>query len=183
MTSVITPLDDDLEPHSLKLTCGIQEWSGQSFLALQWKGHRYEIMDHGYADMPEKQTKSLVNTWLEDELLTKIKVSPDDLPIGKIKIVPSLVYLRQNNLSPSVEEAEATLTQSSDQYTYSLLYKMNERKLEIQFERKFPHRILGWKESVNNTEVRSAIMLKSIQSDYWNHQQPADKMIRDSLGL
>jgi hypothetical protein len=170
MTTVATPLDYAQAPHSLKVQCSIQDWDGQSFLSLLWKGHRYETYDVQYIESSPKLEKSFANTWLEDELWTKIRVAPDALPLGKIRMVPSAASLRMQNLALKIYDAEAVIVQEQENYSYQVVYKALNRKLEITFEKKFPHRITGWKEIQNDREISLATISKTIQSDYWNHQ-------------
>jgi hypothetical protein len=54
----------------------------------------------------------------------------------------------------------------------------------IVFEQKFPHKIVGWEEtykSKDNLLTSRAVLEKTIQSDYWNHNAPADSTLRAGL--
>jgi hypothetical protein len=183
MTSVYTPLNYDLDPHSLKWVASSQEWNGQTFLQANWKGYRYETHLYSYFGNEGDTDVKLVNTWLEDEMWNKIRIAPNNLPIGKIKIVPSAFYLRLSHTPIKEYEAISTVKDSNGQYIFSLQYPDLGRTLEITFEKAFPHKILSWKEAYGKTEITTATLSKTILSDYWNHVHPEDESLRDSLLL
>lgn len=183
MSAVYTPLDYEEHPHSLKLTSGIQEWCGQTYFQASWKGHRYEVQRFSYFEAEGDSTFSLVNTWLEDEMWNKIRVAPNTLPLGKVKMVPAAFYFRLSHTPVKVYDAVATLQTTTGQYTYVLTYPGLKRTLEITFERNFPHQILQWKEEYGEKEITTGKLVKSIQTDYWNHNRPEDEVMRELLQL
>ncbi len=183
MSSVFTPLDHDHFPHSLKMTASSQDWCGQSFLQANWKGHRYEIQERSYFESEGDKDYSLVQTWLEDEIWTRIRVAPNILPLGQVKMIVSPVYILLSHQENKVYEAEASLTNHVDHYTYTLHYPELNRRLEIDFEVSFPYQILGWKETYGNNEITTGRILKSMMTDYWMHHHPVDEALRDSLDL
>ncbi|HJW27838.1 MAG TPA: hypothetical protein VJ508_01175, partial [Saprospiraceae bacterium] len=79
MTSVFLPLDYDKDPHSLKWVASVQDWNGQWFVQGNWKGHRYEVNAYSYFESEGDTRSTIVNTFLEDEIWTKIRVSPNTL--------------------------------------------------------------------------------------------------------
>lgn len=183
MSSTYNPIDFGRYPHCLRLTASSQDWSDQTFLQMQWKDYRYET--HLYPPPEAKDNKEiiLVNTWLEDEIWNKIRLAPHQLPMGKIEMVPSAIYLRLSNARLKVYKAETSIQDLDNHYEYSIVYPELKRKISVSFEKAFPYRILDWKETVDHKETITATVLKTIQSDYWNLTTGDDKSIRDSLRI
>lgn len=183
MNSVFTPVVYDEYPHSLKLTSGVQDWCGQSFLQSIWKGNRYEVEQFSYFESDGNSKFSLANTWLEDEMWNKIRIAPHKLPIGEVKMIASAFYLRLSHKPNKVYTAQTAVTTSEDHYTYTIHYPELGRTMTIDFEISFPHKILAWKETYGLNEVTTGTLLKTIMIDYWNHNHPVDEGLRDSLLL
>jgi len=183
MGSVYTPIDYDHFPHSLKVSSGIQDWCGQTYWQANWKGNRYEVQRFSYFETEGDSKYSLVNTWLEDEMWNKIRVAPNTLPVGEVKMIASAFYLRLTHKPDKVYVAKTSVNKIGDHYTYTIHYPELSRTLAIDFETSFPHRILGWKESYGLNEVTTGKLIKTIMSDYWNHNHLEDEGLRDSLML
>lgn len=158
MTSVFTALDYQEHPHSLKWESGYQDWTGQTFLQANYKGYRFETRYYSsFADEGDLEVK-LVNTWLEDEIWNKIRVSPDELPVDKFRMVPAAFYIRSSHIALKEYNASATIVEMQDQYEYSITYPDLNRKVMIHFEKDLPHKILGWKEMQDEKEIFSAAL-------------------------
>jgi len=183
MSSVFTPVDYSNHPNSLKLTAGSQDWCGQSFMQYNWKGNRYEIQQMSYFESEGDQSYSLMSTWLEDEIWTKIRVAPNTLPIGNITMIPSAFYIRLSHKPNKVCEAVTSLKTEGDEYNYTIQYPELKRTMEIKFQSVFPYKIMGWKETYGNNEVTSAHITSTIMSDYWKHNHPEDEVLREKLKL
>ena len=183
MISVFTPTDYKQFPHSLKLVAGTQDWSGQSFSQFLWKGNRYEVVQYSYVESQGDGEYSMVNTWLEDEMWNKIRVAPNTLPIGDVKMIASASYLQLSGKPNKIYKAKTAVVQSAQHYTYSIQYPELSRTLAIDFEIAFPHKILGWKETYGINEVTTGTLLTTIMSDYNAHRLPQDEALRDSLLL
>jgi len=183
MSSVFTPLDYKKDPHSLKLVASSQEWCGQTFLQANWKGYRYETHQYSYFENEGDSETKLINAFLEDEIWNKIRVDPDVLPIGKIKIVPAAFYLRLTHTAIKEYDGVASLKEQDGQYVYAIQYPDLGRNMEITFDKAFPHKIMGWKETYGKNEITTATLSKTLMTDYWNHNHPEDEPLRDSLNL
>jgi hypothetical protein len=92
----------------------------------------------------------LEKTLLEDELWTRIRLNPAKLPIGHIRLLPSLTT-RQGRLW--AEKAIATRADSGSVafsrpglQAYSVRFDKSGRTLTIWYARDFPHRIAGWED-------------------------------------
>ena len=159
MTSVFTALDYKEHPHSIKWESGYQDWSGQTFLQANYKGFRYETRYYSsFANEGDVETK-LVNTFLEDEIWNKIRVSPDELPVGNFRMVPAAFYIHSSHTALKEYDASATITEVQDHYQYSVTYPDLNRKVIIHFEKEMPHKILGWTEMKDDKEIFSATLL------------------------
>lgn len=183
MSSVYMPVNHKEYPHSLKLTAGIQDWCGQTFIQANWKGNRYDFQQMSYFESDGDSKFSLAQGWLEDELWTLIRIAPNTLPVGKIKLIPSAFYLRLNHQATKVYPAVTSLKNNNGQYNYTIWYPDLNRKLEINFELTFPYRILDWKEIYGENEVTTGRLIKTIMSNYWQHNHAEDEAMRDSLNL
>ena len=183
MSSVFMPLDHAEAPHSLKLTASVHDWCGQTFMQANWKGNRYEIQQFSYFEKDGDKKFALPRGWLEDEVWTLIRVAPETLPLGEVKMIASAFYLRLTHTENKVYNAITALVKKGDRYTYSITYSDIKRKLEIDFETTFPYKILGWTETYGDNEITTGKLLKTMMSDYWLHNQAQDEPLRDSLNL
>ena len=85
---------------------------------------------------------------LEDDLWTKIRLSPTGLPIGNIQIIPSFFYLRLLHKEIKNYTAQGSLEEEAHHKIYTLKYPDLDRQLQIYFEKQFPYKILGWEEKL-----------------------------------
>ncbi|MBK9981211.1 MAG: septum formation inhibitor Maf [Saprospiraceae bacterium] len=183
MSSVFTPLDYNEHARSFKLSTSCQDWDGQSYTQLNWKGNRYEVKQMSYEESEDDKSFSLVSTWLEDEIWTKIRVAPNTLPIGNVTMIPSVMYSHLSLQPIKAYDAVASIKSDSAEYTYSIQYPEIKRAIDINFQKSFPYKIIGWKETSGNNEVTTARISNTIISDYWLHNQPQDSVLRDELHL
>ncbi len=134
---------------------------------------------------------------LEDELWNRIRINPNNLPQGKISLIPGLLWQRLSHTPIHEEEAVLNLSKAntffikdSSAQVYTIYYPALQRTLQIYFEAAFPHQILGWQESYpdgfgthKKLLTTKAIRKKTIWLDYWKHNSIADSTYRDSLQL
>lgn len=182
MTSVFTPVDTEADPHSLKVTTGVQDWCGQTFLQANWKGNRYDVVGYSYFEEEGDASLRLHAAWLEDELWNRIRIDPASLPEGRIEIVPAFLHARFAHEASTVQAANASRMHTDSTTTYVVAYSEIPRRLEITFERSFPHRILAWRESVDQ-EVTEAVLINTLVTPYWTQNRPEDEPLRDRLRL
>jgi hypothetical protein len=182
MTSVFTPVDAAEEPHTLKVTTGVQDWCGQTFLQANWKGNRYDLTGFSYFESEGDAQIRLKAAWLEDELWNRIRIDPSSLPEGKIEIVPAFLHARFAHEASGLQPAEASHIQTDSTTTYIVAYSDIPRKLEITYERAFPHRILSWREIVDQ-EVTEAVLINTLVTPYWTQNRPEDEPLRERLRL
>lgn len=194
MTSTFLPVQYSQYPSALKVTTSSQEWCGHTFTQLNLKKDKYQIQLYSYFESEGDQKAEINSTILEDELWTRIRLNPDELPIGQIELLPGTFYLRLRHQKTTAQSAEASLNQlassdfsSTTHKRYTL--KFEDRTLDIYFESDFPFTILGWKEThlsgfgKPQQLTTTAKKINTIQSAYWGKNKLADRKIREELGL
>ncbi len=122
-----------------------------------------------------------------------IRLSPDRLPTGNIKIIPSLLASRLKHFDLKVENALAQKIRSdktNNLTSYRVKYNNLQREIIIDFIDKFPYQIIGWNEEYKSGFGEDAKVLKttavknkSMLLDYWNKNGLEDVSIRKQLGL
>lgn len=200
-TSVFTPIDNPKFPNTLKITTSGQEWCGQSYVQVSYKNNGYAVSGRSYFEQEATEDYAIGKAMLEDELWNRIRLNPDKLPTGDIHLIPGTQAARLRH--KRLESLAATATLDSAQgiawtrtyapavavgpcKAYMVDYKEDGRTLTVIFESAFPHRIAGWEDTYKTKDkllTSRAILQKSLQSDYWNHNTPADSTLRRELGL
>jgi len=193
MDSVFTPVYVDEYPNSLKVSSSSQEWCGNTFMQLNLGDSGYEVSTYSYFESEGDRKFSLQKEILEDELWARIRLDPESLPQGRIKIIPAAMASRLTHTELKVEIAEAALTQNADDSNlmdYKLAYDDSGRSMIITFSKTFPYEIVAWEETYksgfgNNpkTLTTRATKNKTLITDYWNKHNPADRVLRKELGL
>jgi hypothetical protein len=188
MSSVFTPVD--YTRPTWKVTTSSQEWCGHSYSQLNLRKNQYEGRLHSYFQEEGDQAFSLDAVLLEDEIWTKIRLNPDELPTGKIALIPGTQFLRLKHRPFAVERASATLetvqdttVSSASLYKYRVEYEAFNRVLEITFEAAFPHAIVAWEEQTAGGLITRAVRTHSMNSPYWQQNNRADSVLRKELGL
>ena len=192
MESVFTPVDLVSYPNTLKLSSSIQEWCGHVYSQLNLEGNLYRVNQFSYFESEGDKFSFIEKTILEDELWTRIRINPDSLPTGEIKIIPSLLISRLKHEQTQVVKASATLSEipETDQMEYKLSFPETNREFRVHFKKDFPHHIISWEEQYQSgfgedvkTLVTRATRNKSIYSDYWNKNSINDVSLREELGI
>ncbi len=187
MTSIFTPITQAAP--SLKVTTSAQEWCGHSFSQLNLRGNQYEGLLRSYFMREGDREFELETALLEDEVWNQIRLDPNALPTGSIKMIPGMQFLRLRHEDFGVEAVEASLRtdEATGLMKYRLDYQGFNRVLEISFEKKSPHKIMGWEETSGggrdgNLTTR-ATLTNSLRSPYWGKNSLADSVLRQELGL
>lgn len=188
MTSTFFPFPNG--DNSIKISTSSQEWCGHTYLELIDKGG-FEIQNHSYFQSESQKEISLKKNLLEDDLWSRIRVNPDNLPTGELKVIPSFFYLRFSHNEMKAYDAQLTLTDGTGgSKVYSVIYPELERTLKITFESAFPFKIVAWEDTYysgygeNRKELTtSATAIKTIRSQYWSKNSNADAGMRGELGL
>jgi hypothetical protein len=187
MSSIFYPVGDHM--HALKVSNSIQEWCGHVYSQLNNRD-LFELTSHSYFEREADQALSLPKTLTEDEIWTKIRIAPDQLPQGVHSMLPSLEYLRLRHVPYEAQSVRLTLSEPAAVRTYTLTYPELNRTLQIHFEGSFPYRIQGWTESFPSGYGADAQVLsttarlkKTLNTPYWRQNSNADEALRDSLGI
>jgi len=190
MKSVFSPLDLKTFPHALKINATILEWCGQVFTQINNKKEGLNVKSFSYFEKEGDEEFLLNTTFLEDEIWTRIRIAPDQLPLGDLKIIPGTLASRLRHKKLAVETAQADILSHGDTATYRIHYKEADRTLAIQFYKNSPHEIVSWEETYKdgfgeNAKILTtkAVKKKSILLDYWNKHTVADSLYRKELKL
>jgi len=187
MQSTFYPIHDN--SHAIKVSSSMQEWCGHVYAQLNNR-EQFEVLSHSYFQGEADQEFLLPKAHLENEIWTKIRINPDKLPLGTIKMIPSFEYSRLKHKEMKAYTAEASLVKEGNIQTYTINYPALKRTLKIDFTLKFPYEIEGWSETFTSgfgagakTLTTKATKLRRIKSAYWNKNSNKDEVLRDSLGL
>ncbi len=187
MTSSFYGVQDD--QHALKLSLSVQEWCGHVYTQLNNR-EKFEIESHSYFEKEGDQRVALPKSALEDEIWNKIRINPEDLPVGSFTMLPSLEYIRLSHLPFRAYDVIAKVSITGDLKTYELNYPDLERTVKISFGNDFPYPIEKWSESAKsgfgpNAKMLTskAIKMKTLKTAYWRQNGNKDVFLRDSLGL
>ncbi len=187
MQSTFYPVSDN--KHAIKVSSSMQEWCGHVYAQLNNK-ESFDIMSHSYFQGEADQNFSIDKNILENELWTKIRIHPEDLPTGNLKIIPSFEYTRLRHKEIKAYNAKVTLEKKDNLNTYTITYPSLNRSLSIIFNTSFPYEIEEWTETFksgfgsNAKELTTkATKIKSIKSAYWGKNSNKDEILREELGL
>jgi hypothetical protein len=186
MLSVFTPVDRRREPASLKATMSSQEWCGQVYTQVNFRGNRYAVKSHSYFEQEADQQFSVRHALLEDELWNLIRIDHENLPLGEFQVLPGLFFTRLNHADIKVLPAMGNKSQTDSAYLYTIQIPDQERVLTIQYQKQFPFKILGWKETwteKGKAMQTTAHLDKTLYTDYWTKNKKEFEYLRDSLNL
>jgi len=184
MLSAFTPVSRNQFPNTLKVTMTSQEWCGHVFSQMNLKGNDYDVASYSYFEHEGDAQFSVQKILLEDELFSLIRIDPEHIPLGKIKILPGFFFtrLKHENLKP----IEATLTKDDTGSTTNYKLQYPQRVINISVDNAFPHQILGWEEDFIEGDRKmytKATLDKTLFTDYWRKNKNKHNHLRDSLGL
>ncbi len=181
MSSVFSPVDGS---PALKTTCTVQDWCGQVFFQTNLEKSGVRARSFSYFETESDTDLRLPLTLLEDELWTKIRLGPDKIPVGKINVLPSSIYVRLRHKPFQPESVEVKIEQAGAENILKINYLNIPRALSIRYETASPYRILGWEETGANGAIQSKGTLKaSRMSAYWAEHDNVHLPLRDSLKL
>lgn len=191
MLSTFTPVNAVEGANTLKITASSQEWCGHTFSQYNLRNDKYNVVNYSYFEKEGDTKKSLPKALTEDEIWTRIRLNPEYLPKGDIKLIQSLFYNRLKHNADDVYDATASL--NKDKFNgkpvmnYTIRYKHNERRLSIFFQENFPFIIEGWEESYFGMSDKSlfttAKRISTIREKYWSKNNKQDTVLRQALGL
>lgn len=186
MLSVFTPADTETPRHPFKITMSGQEWCGQVYSQMNRKQNNYRFQGFSYFQSEGDMDSNLPGEWLEDEIWNLIRMNPEKLPVGKIKIYPGLFYTRLNHKPMEAGFADAQLSDLNGEKIYRINFSSG-RSFEWHFTPEFPHVINSWREENTgrdgSLQVTTATLRKSLFLPYWKFNGTEDIILRDSLGI
>lgn len=187
MSSTFYPLKDN--QHAIKTSFSSQEWCGQVYAQINNR-EEFEITSHSYFEKEADEGFTLPKDWMENEIWNKIRIAPENLPQGDIKMIPSLEFLRLKHGKVQAYEAQTQLNDKGENLEYTITYPTLDRDLKITFSKAFPHTIESWSESFVSgyganakTLTTTGKKLKQIKSAYWSQNANKHLFLRDSLGI
>ncbi|WMN07437.1 hypothetical protein QYS48_28745 [Marivirga arenosa] len=186
MTSVFSPVYPQYDLHARKITTSIQEWCGHVFTQLNNEDKYYNLLSRSYFESEGDIETELEKVWLEDELWTLIRLNPEKLPSGEIKILPSTQYIRLKHKEAIPYSASIDIINHNSLKILELNIPDLEKNLKIQFEANHPYKIQSWKETYpENGEMMTteATLNERLMLDYWNKNSVNDSIYREKLGL
>lgn len=183
MQSTFFPVSN--QHHAIKVTASIQEWCGQVYAQINNRND-FKVTLHSYFEGEADQSFSIEPAVLENELWTKLRIDPQSLPVGKLKIIPALEYTRLKHTPIKAYQAMASLTENQ----YTINYPELNRTLNIKFTPQFPYDILSWEETFKSGSgnkdtllTTKATKMKTIKSAYWQKKRNEDEIFREILQL
>ncbi len=194
MTSVFTPVGGE-EGRTMKVTMSSQDWCGQSFMQLNLSQNSYRVQLRSYFESEGDANMDVPAVLLEDELFNRIRISPEQLPIGAFEMLPSLSIARLMHIEsePIQVNAEAMTYSGKDFEGENLnMYRVNmpsiQRELSIVFEANAPHKIIGWTDQYPSAfdkkpRTTKATLVSSELSPYWSKNSLDDLPLRKEIGF
>lgn len=185
MLSVFTPVYDEVR--SPKLSASVTEWCGQAFTQLNFKNGNYHSKEFSYFES-EGDTESKINAMAEEEIFNLIRLNPDLVPMGNLKLIPSLIFQRFAHIPLKSEQATISMKElGSNQGEIEVVYDEIGRKFSVRFQQFFPYEILSftetWTKANGQQEVTAATRSTMQLMDYWNKNEKVFEPLRKDLGL
>jgi hypothetical protein len=183
MTSTFSPIG--LNQQAIKISFSSQEWCGNTFAQLNNRTN-FDIDFHSYFESDADREKTLKKNILENELWNQLRISPENLPVGNIDIIPSFEFLALHHKEIKAYKAKASLVKKGGFVKYAIEYPELKRTLIIEATKDFPYTIESWEETITKrgkTLTTKAEKIKTIQSAYWQKNGVANVKERKELGL
>ncbi len=180
MQSIFTPVSG---APTLKTTTTIQDWCGHVFMQMNLAPEGYKSRVFSYFESEGDQATLLPHALLEDELWTRLRISPSNIPTGDQKLVPSALYARLRHKPVAVQSADIQIDKRVGESLLRVEYPSVRRTLAIRFETEFPHKILGWEETVEGRLASKGTLVSTRKSAYWAAHGNEHAPLRDSLKI
>lgn len=185
MLSVFTPIYDEI--NAPKIVASVSEWCGQSFIQMNWRNNAYQGQLFSYFE-EEGDQEFKVSAMSEDEIFNLIRLNPDLVPLGHMKMIPSLIYQRLSHRTLKAESVTISKRMlPADQAEIEVKYEEIGRRFSVKYMDVFPYLILGWQEvqidEDGNEEVTIASKRSTQKLDYWNKTTLKDTVFRKNLKL
>ena len=186
MTSIFSPVYPENDLHARKITTSVQEWCGHVFMQLNNTGTDYDLLARSYFESEGDVEMNLNKIWLEDELWTLLRLDPNQIPEGEIKLFPSTQYLRLKHKELKAYAATISINKYDDLNELKIEIPELDRELSIFYKAQHPYQIEKWEETYpENGEMMTttATLKERIMLDYWNRNNVKDSTYREELKL
>jgi hypothetical protein len=183
MTSTFSPIAADKQ--ALKISFSAQEWCGNTFIQLNNRDN-FEVDFHSYFQNNADRKQSLKKEVLENDLWNQLRISPETIPTGTIKIIPSFEFLALHHREIKSYTAVASFKEVGNSKIYNLNYPELNRMLTIKISAKFPYYIQSWRETLTKngkTLTTKGEKINTILSAYWTKNGLKNTAERKALGL
>ncbi len=185
MTSVFTRADGR---GTEKVTLTSQDWCGHSFVQINKQGAAYRVQLRSYFESEGDEDKVVKADLLEDEIMNLLRIDPDLIPTGDVKMLPSLVYLRLSHGKMFAQKAIITKSDSGPHKMISINYPDDNRSISLTYESASPYRIISFLEkypsAFDKTERTSeAVKVSELHDAYWKMNHASEKPMRDTLKI
>lgn len=198
-TTSFKPIDDAVDFPAMKITSTSVDWCGQTFAQLNQVSGGYRIESRSYFESEADEDFNVSGAFSEDEIWQRIRLAPEALPQGSVRILPALVAarLRHRRLAPETATATTSNYEGSEisgknLKSYRLVYAhglKEERVVDFIFEREFPFKIVGYTEEYEDGFVKPrrlrtvARLTQQTLLDYWATHDPEHEALRRQLGV
>jgi hypothetical protein len=183
MSSIFTPVDLNKNPRSLKMTTTVQDWCGHIFTQIDEKKDKYHVSQFSYFEQEGDKGFDTEGVMLEDEILTRLRINPTNVPTGDVKLIPNLTYTRLRHKGIEPLAAKIEIKDIANKQRSVIVKYTAGRRLEIDYEAAFPYKIMRIGEYDGDKKMSEAILKKSIMSDYWAKHGNEDVGLRTDLGI
>ncbi|MCS6984089.1 MAG: hypothetical protein NZM25_03035 [Leptospiraceae bacterium] len=179
----------DVTNHQLiKASFSAQDWCGQEYWQMNLWGKNYQLEWHSYFEQWSDGKTRLPFSFSEDEILARLRINPDFLPVGELELIPSLQSFRLERHETKTQKAVALREALGDKkMKYEINYPSG-RMISIIYDVDFPHIIREIRErhkplEKEKTLTSRAILTKTERIAYWKHNRRHDESLRKRLGL
>jgi hypothetical protein len=181
MQSVFTPVDG---APTVKISSTMQDWCGHVFTQFNQSGKGYKVREFSYFEQESDTEAALEAVIPEDELWTRLRIDPAQVPVGEQYLTPSPWYARLRHKGFAREKANIALTDAPNgERLLSIQYTGIPRSLTLRFEAKSPYRIMGWEEKEGEKTLSKGQLRLSRKEAYWSQNSRSYDALRDSLQL
>ncbi|AKD05145.1 hypothetical protein POKO110462_14305 [Pontibacter korlensis] len=193
MLSVFTPVYESIP--SVKVTASVQEWCGQTYTQLNRQNGKYNVRLFSYFENESDQNLT-IDAIPEDNLWTLLRLNPNQVPTGEVRLIPGLLdqrltheQLEAEDANISISEAENTMADfnASGLKVLTVKYKSYPRTLRIFYTAAFPYEVAGWEEvrelKNGQQEVSRATRKAKMITDYWTKNRTEFEPLRNELQL
>lgn len=192
MTSVFTPVAGDADGRALKVTTSSQEWCGHTYTQVnRAEPGEYRVRQYSYFEKEGDTDATIGVEMLEDELWTRVRIAPKEIPLGTVTMLPGTMTARLRHTEHRAMEADISMSDLPPSDAGAMKRLMVEypdpvRTLTIDFMADFPHEIVAFSETYNDRGTMlttTGTRTDTIMIDYWSRNRLADTVLRERLGL